>query len=319
MSHNTIQSYRDAFKLLLPFAADYYGIKISSLRLNHISTELIIAFLQKLEQDRKNLPKTRNLRLNAIKCFIKMIRIMYPDHREMADRIINIPQKRFRKPLIGFLYPEEMLRVFHSVDLRKKEGFRDYTILHLLYDSGARASEIASLNLDYFNSQQKTLAILGKGNRFRLIPLQNKTNQLLQSYIRKYRLRPKPTYQYRIFINQRGQEFTRHGIYRICKKYLTLAIHPKRLRTIHPAQSFRNTKVMDMLQEGKSLADVRNHLGHDSMQSTIIYTHMSIKRKRQIQRKLIRYMDSTLSEDPKLNQLLLWENEKDLMDWLDSL
>ena len=186
MSHHTIQSYRDAFKLLLPFAADYYNIKISSLRLNHISTELIIAFLQNLEQNRKNLPKTRNLRLNAIKTFIKMIRLMYPDYREMADRIIRIPQKRFQKPLIGFLYPEEVLRIFQSIDLRKKEGFRDYTLLHLLYDSGARASEIATLNLDYFNPQQKTLAILGKGDRFRLIPLQNKTNQLLQTYIRKH-------------------------------------------------------------------------------------------------------------------------------------
>ena len=319
MSHNTIQSYRDAFKLLLPFAADYYNIKISSLRLNHISTELIIAFLQNLEQDRKNLPKTRNLRLNAIKTFIKMIRLMYPDYREMADRIIRIPQKRFQKPLIGFLYPEEVLRIFQSVDLRKKEGFRDYTLLHLLYDSGARASEITSLNLDYFNPQQKTLAILGKGNRFRLIALQNKTNHLLQTYIRKERLSPKPPYQQRIFINQRGEELTRHGIYRICKKYLIMALPPKRLKVIHPAHSFRHTKVMDMLYEGKNLADVRNHLGHDSIQSTMIYTHMDIRRKRQIQKSFIRYMDSTLSEDPKLNELLSWENEKDLMDWLDSL
>jgi site-specific recombinase XerD len=237
----------------------------------------------------------------------------------MANRIIHIPQKRFRKPLIGFLYPEEMLKIFQSVDLGKKEGFRDYTLLHLLYDSGARASEITTLNLDYFNPQQKTLAIMGKGNRFRLIPLQNKTNQLLQIYIRKYRLSPKPLYQYRIFINQRGEELTRHGIYRICKKYLTMALTNKRLKVIHPAHSFRHTKVMDMLYEGKNLAHVRNQLGHDSMQSTMIYTHMDIKRKRQIQKRFIRYMDSTLSEDPKLNELLSWENEKDLMDWLDSL
>ena len=76
---------------------------------------------------------------------------------------------------------------------------------------------------------------------------------------------------------------------------------------------------MDMLYEGKNLADVRNQLGHDSVQSTMVYTHMDIKRKRQIQKRFIRYMDSTLSEDPKLNELLSWENEKDLMDWLDSL
>jgi hypothetical protein len=119
--------------------------------------------------------------------------------------------------------------------------------------------------------------------------------------------------------SQRGQQLTRHGIYRICKKYLIMALPPKRLTVIHPAHSFRHTKVMDMLYEGKNLAEVRNHLGHDTVQSTMIYTHMDIKRKRQIQKRFIRYMDSTLSEDPKLNELLSWENEKDLMDWLDSL
>jgi site-specific recombinase XerD len=143
---------------------------------------------------------------------------------------------------------------------------------------------------------------LGKGERFRLIELEKKTVELLQLYIKRYRTTPKPLYQHRIFINQRGQELTRHGIYRICKKYLIMALPPKRLKLINPVHSFRHTKVMDMLYKGKNLADVRNQLGHDSIQSTMIYTHMNIKRKRQIQKRFIRYMDSALSEDPKLNK-----------------
>ena len=95
MSPNTIKSYRDAFKIFLPFAAKYYGIKIKSLRVEHISSELIIAFLQDLEQGRNNRPKTRNIRLNTLKSFAKMIRLMHPDHRELAQRIINISKKRF--------------------------------------------------------------------------------------------------------------------------------------------------------------------------------------------------------------------------------
>ena len=82
-----------------------------------------------------------------------MIRFIYPDKRELAERILSIPQKRFQKPLIGFLYQDEILNVFQSVDIRKHGGFRDYALLHLLYDSAARASEIATLNLDYFNPQ----------------------------------------------------------------------------------------------------------------------------------------------------------------------
>jgi len=70
-SHNTIKAYRDAFKLFLPFAAKYYGIKIRSLRIKHISLDLIIGFLQDLECERKNLPKTRNQRLAALKSFAK--------------------------------------------------------------------------------------------------------------------------------------------------------------------------------------------------------------------------------------------------------
>ena len=183
----TISAYRDAFKLLLPFAANHYRIKIRSLRVEHVSSQLILAFLDALQRQRKNLPRTRNHRLAAIKSFAKMIRFMYPEHRELADTLLNIPQKRYQKTLIGFLYHDEIRKTFEAVDLKRKEGFRDYALLHLLFDSGARASEIATLNLDYFNPQQKTLAILGKADRFRLIELENKTVQLLERYINRYR------------------------------------------------------------------------------------------------------------------------------------
>jgi site-specific recombinase XerD len=153
VSPYTIRAYRDAFKLFLPFAAKHYGIKIRSLRVEHISSKLILSFLEELQKERKNLTRTRNHRLAAIKSFAKMIRFMYPDHRELADTILNIPQKRYQKTLIGFLYHDEILKVFKAVDLRRKEGFRDYSLLHLLFDSGARASEITTLNLDYFNPQ----------------------------------------------------------------------------------------------------------------------------------------------------------------------
>lgn len=319
MSENTIKSYRDTFRIFLPFAADYYGIKIKSLRLEQITPVLIIAFLEELQKGRKNLPKTRNLRLVTLKSFAKMIRLLYTDHRDLAESILNIPQKRFRKPLIGFLYQEELLKVFDAVDLRRKEGFRDYTLLHLLYDSGARASEITTLNLDYFNPQQKTLAILGKGNRFRLIPLERKTSQLLKLYIQKYRSTPKPLYTQCLFINQRGEELTRHGLYRICKKYLSKVLLPKRLKIINPVHSFRHSRAVDLLYQGKPLTEIRNRFGHDSVQSTTIYLHLDLHRRKQIQNQFIEHMDSVLNIDPKIEKLLGWENNKDIMKWLDKL
>lgn len=319
MSHHSINAYRDTFRLFLPFAAKYYGIKIRSLRLEHLSSKLIISFLDHLQRERKNLPKTRNHRLAVLKSFAKMICFLHPEHREQAETILNFPQKRVQKPLIGFLYHEEILQIFQSVDIRKSEGFRDYTLLHLLYDSGARASEIATLNLDYFNPQQNTLAILGKGNRYRLIEIEAKTSQLLQLYISKYRIDPKPPYQHRIFINQRREELTRHGIYRICKKYLTKALPPKRLKYLSPVHSFRHSRAVHLLYQGEAITDIKNRLGHDNIQSTTIYLHLDLNRKRHIQKHFIRYMQSVLTDDPKIDELLHWENKGDIIAWLDSL
>ena len=118
-SEKTIAAYRDTYRLLLPFAADYHRINIASLRIEHLSVALIIAFLNHLEEKRKNTARTRNLRLVAIKSLAKMIRFMYPQHRHLAQQILSIPQKRMQKKLIGYLYPEEIMAVLKHVDLKK--------------------------------------------------------------------------------------------------------------------------------------------------------------------------------------------------------
>ena len=319
VSPYTIKAYRDTFKIFLPFAANHFGIKIKSLRVEHLSSQLVLSFLDALQKERKNLVRTRNHRLAPLKSFAKMICFIYPDHRERAEAILNIPQKRSQKRLIGFLYHDEILQVFEAVDLRKNEGFRDYALLHLLFDSGARASEITTLNLDYFNPQQKTLAILGKGNQYRLIELENKTVELLELYINRYRTSPKPPYQHRLFISQRQKELTRHGIYRICKKYLTRVLPPKRLQYINPVHSFRHARAVDLLYRGKPITEIKNRLGHDNLQSTMTYLHLDLNKRRHIQKGFIKYMESVLTEDPKIDELLAWEGEQDLMTWLDSL
>jgi site-specific recombinase XerD len=319
VSPRTVRAYRDAFKLFLPFAANSYGIKIKSLRVEHISSELILSFLNDLQQSRNNQARTRNHRLAALKSFAKMVRFMYPKYQRLAESILNIPQQRYQKTLIGFLYHDEILKVFETVDLRRREGFRDYAILHLLFDLGARASEITTLNLDYFNPQQKNLAILGKGNQYRLIGLENKTVQLLQLYIKKYRTIPLPLYQHRLFINQRREELTRHGIYRICKKYLSKALPIKRLKYINPVHSFRHSRAVDLLYRGKDVTEIKNRLGHDNVQSTMTYLHLDLNHRRHIQKHFMRYMQSVITTDSKIDELLKWESDKDMMTWLDSL
>lgn len=318
-SEQSIKSYRDAFRLFLPFATSHCGVKIRSLRLEHLSPDLILAFLDHVQQERNNRTTTRNHRLAALKSFAVMIRFMYPEHRDIAERIINIPQKRAQKTLIGFLHEEEVLEVFAAVDLRKKEGFRDYALLHTLYDSAARATEIATLHVDYFNPRHKTLAILGKGNKYRLVTLEPKTAHILSLYIQKHRLKPRPLYQNRLFVNQRREAFTRHGVYRICRKYLTIALHPKRLKLINPAHSFRHSRAVHLLYAGHSITEIQNRLGHDNPQTTSIYLKLDLKRKRYIQKRFTDYMQSVIKHDPRIENLLQEENREDIMAWLDRL
>ena len=151
----SIQCYRDVIKLLLCFAADRCRRKVSRLTTEDFNLELVQDFLNYLERERGNHARTRNHRLAAIKSLARMIRFMVPQKADLANMILAIPQKRAPKTLIGFLYPDEVLKIYRSVDLAKSEGLRDYTLLHLLYDTGARASEAATLNLDYFDHIMK--------------------------------------------------------------------------------------------------------------------------------------------------------------------
>ena len=100
MSDNTIKAYRDTFALFLPFAAEHHSYAINSLEIEHLSTELLIDFLQYLETDRSNVVRSRNLRLAVFKSLAKMLRLLQPESRKIADMITHIPQKRAQKKLI---------------------------------------------------------------------------------------------------------------------------------------------------------------------------------------------------------------------------
>jgi len=319
VSDLSIKSYRETFRLFVRFAAQHLCVKIDSLRVEHLRVDVIVAFLDHLEQSRKNAAVTRNQRLAALKSLAKMIRLMHPEYRKLAEAILNIPQKRAQKPLVGFLYPQEAMKVFEAIDLKKPDGFRDYTILHLLFDSGARASECAALELTHFDDGQGTLVILGKGNRFRQLDLWPRTTQLLAGYLKKYRRKPQLPYRDYIFINQRGQVLSRHGIHRICRKYLRMALPPKRLIHLNPAHCFRHACAVYMLSSGFSVTDIRNRLGHQSVESTTHYLHLDLSRRRQIQNHFVKYTQTLLKQDPKIDELIDWENRQETLAWLDSL
>jgi integrase/recombinase XerD len=120
-------------------------------------------------------------------------------------------------------------------------------------------------------------------------------------------------------VNQRGENFTRHGINRMCKKYLTIALQEERAKMLNPVSSFRHSCAVDMLCSGKSPDEIKYHLGHQSINSTMVYLHLDINRPREIQEKMTAYCQSILPQDPKLEDLIDWRNKKKILNWLDSL
>ena len=314
-----INSYRQSFTLFLKFAAACQNQAVKDIQVKHLTANLVFDFLNHLEDQRKNCARTRNSRLASLKSLAKMIRLLYPEHRKTAEMLLNIPSKRWQKPLIGFLTHDEVLNVLSSVDLKSKEGFRDYTLMHLLYDSGARASELTALKIDYFDPKKRTLAILGKGSRYRRLQLWPKTAALVEQYIKNYRPLPKPLYKDSLFINQRKESLTRHGIYQICEKYLNKSLPGKKLKFINPVHSFRHSCAVNMLMSGASLTEIKNHLGHEKLGSTMVYLHLDLPKRRDVQKRFIEYTQSNLNNDPKINELIDWKNKEKTLNWLDSL
>ena len=170
ISPNTIASYRDAMLLFLNFAHERLGKAPSELRLVDISPELLRAFLDDLEQRRNNSVHSRNLRLTAVRAFLK-----FAAHRDVAslqaiEQVLGVPMKRFEQPMLGFLTREEMLAVIGEPG-NIWTSQRDHLLLTMLYNTGARVSEIIAVRVvDAVLDVSACVHLHGKGRKQRAIP-----------------------------------------------------------------------------------------------------------------------------------------------------
>jgi site-specific recombinase XerD len=318
-SPNTSKTYREAFSLLLPFVARRAKVEPRSLTVEHLSRDAVLDFLHFLEKERGVSARTRNCRLAAIKSFAAMLRLMHPEKRPIADAILDIPQKRETKKPIGWLYPDEVAAILKDVDLKRPLGFRDWCMLRLLYDSGARASEIANLNLDSFDPRDKTLSIMGKGARFRQIEIEDRTAEALEVYVQRHRKAPAPTSPLRLFVSLRGAGLTRHGIYRVCDKYLKRTLSAKRLADLNPVHSFRHGCAVRMLASGRSIVEIKNRLGHQNVESTMVYLNLDVSALRRVQKRFEHYAEPIFAGNAQIEEMIDWENRQEVVAWLDSL
>ena len=144
-SPNTVASYRDAFRLLLRYAAERLKKAPSDLSLEDIDAPLVIDFLDWLEAERKITPRTRNSRLVALRSFFRYVSMNEPAHALRCQRILAVPQKRAQKRTIEFLGREEIEALVAAPDTATWIGRRDRTLLLVLVQTGLRVSELTSL------------------------------------------------------------------------------------------------------------------------------------------------------------------------------
>jgi site-specific recombinase XerD len=165
-SSHTIQSYRDAFVLLLRFVAAQRGAPVSALDLSHLGPQEVLDFLQHLEVERHSVPATRNVRLAAIHAFFRYCAAEHPDHLELCQRVLAIPFKRARSRPVEYLEFDEIQAVLTAIDRTTASGRRDYALLATMFNTGARVHEIITVRgLDVRLQTPPHVRLFGKGRK----------------------------------------------------------------------------------------------------------------------------------------------------------
>ncbi|WP_320175587.1 site-specific tyrosine recombinase XerD [Maridesulfovibrio sp.] len=179
-----------------------------------------------------------------------------------------------------FLSPEEIGRMLALPKLTEKLGFRDRTMLELLYAAGMRVSELINLNIEDFDPQTGVLIIFGKGSKERLVPIHYVAQNFLNQYIKDWRPAFNPKVK-NIFLNRSGKGLSRQGVWKLIKKF---ALEAGIKRPISP-HTFRHSFATHLLDGGADLRTVQLLLGHSDINATEIYTHIQAGRLVQLHKR----------------------------------
>jgi integrase/recombinase XerD len=204
LARNTQRSYRDTLKLLLPFVGRQTHKQVDQIAVFDVSPDLVRLFLRHLEEGRKCIAATRNQRLAAIRSLARFVGLYCPEYVEWYGQLRNIPLKRAPRSSITYLEKSEMDALLNAPDQSTQQGCRDHTLLLFLYNTGARADEVAQIKiadlLFAHSARDHSLAqIRGKGNKLRRCPLWPQTVIELSSLIGN---RPSTDY---VFLNRCGR------------------------------------------------------------------------------------------------------------------
>lgn len=277
-SARTIASYRDTFELLLRFVERHTGKPPSGLTLRDLDAPLVLDFLDHLEKERRNSPRTRNVRLAAIRSFMRYASVRDPASLAVAQRVLDIPVKRFDRPVLGFLTREEVGAILDAPDRSTWSGRRDAVLFATLYNTGARVSEITGLRVaSALLDRELAVHLHGKGRKQRVVPLWKSTAAQLRDWLGEIDRSPDAP----LFPSRVGKALSRSGV----EDRLQLAVRKAvercpslRGRCISP-HTMRHTTAMHLLQSGVALPVIALWLGHESPQTTHCYVEADLAMK----------------------------------------
>jgi len=279
-SARTIASYRDSLRLLVVFVHDRTGKPPCSIDWDDLDVEMIGAFLNHLEAERDNSPRTRNLRLTAIRSLFAYASLRHPEHALLIQRVLAIPPKRFDRPTVTFLTAIEIDTLLAAPDPTRWEGRRDRALLLVAVQTGLRVSELTGLNCgDVTLGTGGCVRCEGKGRRHRAVPLTAATAAVLRQWIEERSgLRDDP-----LFPTRTGRRLSTDAVERLVHKHaVTAAEGCRTLRAdkVHP-HVLRHSCAMTLLQAGVDTAVIALWLGHADIRSTNAYLHadMTIKQR----------------------------------------
>ena len=280
-SANTVAAYRDAWRLMLRFVCDRTRKQPCQLDLADLDAPLIGAFLDHLEADRHNSPRTRNARLAALRSFFRYAALRHPEHAALIARVLAIPSKRCDRAEVCYLDRAEADALVAAPDRRTWTGRRDHALLDVAIQTGLRVSELTGLrNQDVELGTGAHVRCWGKGRKHRCTPLSKQTVAVLQVWMQERQGQPGDA----LFPTRRGTPLTRGAMACLVTKHATTA--QRRCPSLRTKRStphvLRHTCAMNLLESGVDVTVIALWLGHERAETTArIYLHadMSIKER----------------------------------------
>ncbi len=276
-SPRTIAAYRDTMRLLLTFASQRTGKPPSRLDIDDLDAPLIGAFLDHLEHERGNSPRTRNARLAAIHSLYRYFALRHPEHAHTIARVIEIPTKRHDRTIVSYLERHEIKALLAAPDRTTWLGRRDHALLLVAIQTGLRVSELAGLRIEHVRLDTgASVKVIGKGRKQRVAPLTTGTTTTVRAWLKERQGQSADP----VFPTRQGRPLTPKAIAWLLDKHTsTAAIDCPSLasKRVTP-HVLRHTNAMLLLAEN-DIATVALWLGHESTKSTEDYLHADNKIK----------------------------------------